>query len=142
MSYPISDMNYKIRLFLITSLFASAKCQDTPGTVIKGDDSVDCYYCGIKDNCELPFDTDDGKIIKCDKSCVKFDGYAKDGKRIVVRNCGYFTADECIDGIYYEDEDTIGTTCHCLQDKCNSSPVLYNIYSFILLTTAMSVFLL
>ena len=91
MSYPISDMNYKIRLFLITSLFALAKCQDTPGTVIKGDDSVDCYYCGIKDNCELPFDTDDGKIIKCDKSCVKFDGYAKDGKRIVVRNCGYFT---------------------------------------------------
>ena len=52
---------------------------------------MDCYYCGIKDNCELPFDTDDGKIIKCDKSCVKFDGYAKDGKRIVVRNCGYFT---------------------------------------------------
>ena len=103
---------------------------------------MDCYYCGIKDNCELPFDTDDGKIIKCDKSCVKFDGYAKDGKRIVVRNCGYFTADECIDGIYYEDEDTIGTTCHCLQDKCNSAPVLYNIYSFILITIAMSVFLL
>ena len=70
LSYPISDMNYKIRLFLITSLFALAKCQDTPGMVIKGD----------------------------------FDGYAKDGERIVVRNCGYFTGDECLDGIYYEDE--------------------------------------
>ena len=58
LSYPISDMNYKIRLFLITSLFALAKCQDTPGTVIKGDDSVDCYNCGIEDNCELPFDKD------------------------------------------------------------------------------------
>ena len=34
--------------------------------------------------------------FQCDKSCVKFDGYAKDGKRIVVRNCGYFTANECI----------------------------------------------
>ena len=45
------------------------------------------------------------KIIKCEKACVKLDGYAKDGKRIVVRNCGYFTGDECLDGIYYEDED-------------------------------------
>ena len=131
-------MNYKIRLFLITSLFALAKCQDTPGTVIKGDDSVDCYYC---DNCELPFDKDNGKIIKCEKACLKFDGYAKDGKRIVVRNCGFLTGDECLDGIS-KYEDTIGTTCHCQQDKCNSAPVLYNIYSFILITTAMSVFLL
>jgi hypothetical protein len=68
----ISDMNYKIRLCLITSLFALAICQDTPGTVIKGDDSVDCYHCDIEDN------------------------------------CGYFTGDECLDGIDYEDEDTIG----------------------------------
>ena len=105
LSYPISDMNYKIRLFLITSLFALAKCQDTPGMVIKGDDNVDCYNYGIKDNCELPFGKDNGKIIKCEKACVKFDGYAKDGERIVVRNCGYFTGDECLDGIYYEDED-------------------------------------
>ena len=158
-------MNYKVRLFLITSLFALAKCEDTPGTVIKGDDSVDCYYCGIEDNCEfhtfcdcatplkkinlhltfyceLPFDKYNGKIIKCEKACVKFDGYAKDGKRIVVRNCGYFTGDECLDGIYYEDEDTVGATCHCHQDKYNSAPVLYNIYNFIFITTPISVFLL
>jgi hypothetical protein len=135
-------MNYKIKLFLITSLFALAKCQDTLRMVIKGHDSVDCYYCGIEDNCELPFDKDNGKIIKCEKACIKFDGYAKDGKRIVVRNCGYFTGDECLDGIYYEDEDTIGTTCHCHQDKCNSAPVLYNIYSFIFIITPMSVFLM
>ena len=105
LSYLISDMNYKIRLFLITSLFALAKSQDTPGTVIKGDDSVDCYNYGIKDNCELPFGKDNEKITKCEKACVKFDGYAKDGERIVVRNCGYPTDDECVDGIlYYEDE--------------------------------------
>ena len=28
------------------------------------DESLECYYCGIKDNCEMPYDTDDGKLIK------------------------------------------------------------------------------
>ena len=53
-------MNYKIRLLLITTIFALTKCQDSPGTVIKGDGSVDCYHCDIEDNFELPFD-------KCDE---------------------------------------------------------------------------
>ena len=134
-------MNYKMRLFLITSIFVFAKCQDTPGTAIKGDDSVDCYECGIKDDCVLPFDINNGKIIKCDKSCVKYDGYAKDGERKVVRSCGYYTVDKCIDGIRYEDKYN-GTTCHCQKDKCNSAPVVNNLYSFIFITTPMTVFLL
>ena len=78
-------------LIQLTTMFVITNCQNPSETNVINDDSVNCYYCGIKDNCELPFDTDDGKIIKCDKSCVKFDGYARDGKRIVVRNCGYFT---------------------------------------------------
>merc|ERR1719270_112260 len=132
-------MNHIITIFTIASVLGIGKCQETSGTVIKEKDSMDCYYCGIKDNCELPFDKDDGKIIKCDKSCVKFDGFAKDGKRIVVRNCGYFTADECIDGIYYEDEDTIGTTCHCLQDKCNSAISSNVSWLLIIMTKVISV---
>ena len=78
-------------LIQLTTMFVITNCQNPSETNVINDDSVNCYYCGIKDNCELPYDTDDGKIIKCDKSCVKFDGYARDGKRIVVRNCGYFT---------------------------------------------------
>ena len=53
--------------------------------------------------------------------CLKFDGNAKDGKRVVVRTCGYFMANECVEGAHYEDPDTIGTICHCLNDDCNST---------------------
>ena len=122
-------MNYRIRLFLITSLFALSKCQDTPGTVIKGDDSVDCYNYGIKDNCELPFGKDNEKITKCEKACVKFDGYAKDGERIVVGNCGYFTGDESLD----EDEDELevctstsdgGTSEFCKKSFIMNAPLV------------------
>ena len=30
-------------------------------------------------------------------------------------------ADECVDGVNYEDIDTIGTICHCLDNNCNSA---------------------
>jgi hypothetical protein len=29
-------------------------------------------------------------------SCFKFDGYASDGKRIMMRDCGYFNTDDCV----------------------------------------------
>ena len=85
---------------------------------------LQCYYCGITDNCRIPYDVtpeSGAKNISCDKSCVKFDGTARDGKRVIVRNCGYFKANECVEGAYFEDPDTIGTICHCLEDKCNHS---------------------
>ena len=88
---------------------------------------LQCYYCGITDNCRIPYTTEaenGAKNITCDKSCVKFDGIARDGKRVIVRNCGYFKADECVEGAYFEDPDTIGTICHCLTDKCNHSDFL------------------
>ena len=94
----------------------SAKAQEVQ------DGPLQCYYCGITDNCRIPYATEPkngAKNITCDKSCVKFDGIARDGKRVIVRNCGYFKADECIEGAYFEDPDTIGTICHCLTDKCN-----------------------
>ena len=55
------------------------------------EDDKSCYYCGITDICEMPYDTDEAKYISCEKSCLKFDGNAKDGKRVVIRTCGYFT---------------------------------------------------
>ena len=97
--------------------------------VITGDEEVvqdgqlQCWYCGITDNCRIPYDTEATVAMKipCDKSCVKFDGTARDGKRVVIRNCGYFQADECVEGAFFEDPDTVGTICHCLEDGCNSS---------------------
>ena len=84
---------------------------------------IQCWYCGITDNCRIPYDTEADVAMKipCDKSCVKFDGTARDGKRVVIRNCGYFQADECVEGAFFEDSDTVGTICHCLEDSCNSS---------------------
>ena len=116
-------------LVAILALIQNVQC-DTP---VSESGMKSCYYCGIKDNCELPYDKDDGERIQCDKSCLKFDGQAKDGKRIVVRNCGYFTADECIHGASYEDTDTIGTICHCLEPDCNSAQLHYvnNISAFL-----------
>lgn len=92
-----------------------------------------CYYCGITDNCELPYDTENAKMIECEKSCMKFDGQAVDGKRIVVRNCGYFLADECIEGAFFENEDTIGTICHCTEPECNNAQQLVCSSMFILI---------
>ena len=84
---------------------------------------LQCWYCGITDNCRIPYDTEADVAMKipCDKSCVKFDGTARDGKRVVIRNCGYFQANECVEGAFFEDTDTVGTICHCLEDGCNSS---------------------
>ena len=113
-------------VIVITSLcLHSAVVQCDEEVTVKEESTLRCYYCGIVDICDLPYDNDDGKQIHCDKSCLKFDGQAKDGKRIVVRNCGFFLAEECISGTSYEDTDTVGTICHCLTDDCNASQCLH-----------------
>ena len=113
------------------------------GSVQSGESyaDVNCYYCGIADNCEIPYYKDEGALIKCDKSCLKFDGYARDGKRIVVRNCGYFYADECVEGSFFEDETTIGTICHCLEDSCNLATQSCQVTFVIFISTALLTFL-
>ena len=35
---------------------------------------IECFYCGVKDLCELPFDEDTVEKIECPASCLKFDG--------------------------------------------------------------------
>lgn len=102
---------------LIAMLFVRIKAQEDS---VVPSDGFKCYYCGITDSCAMPYDESEGKFINCDKSCMKFDGLATDGKRVVVRNCGYFTANECVEEAIFEDETTIGTICHCLEDTCNS----------------------
>ena len=103
------------------------------------DTQKECYYCGLVDNCEMPYDTEEGKKISCEKSCLKFDGNAKDGKRVVVRTCGYFMANECVEGAHYEDPDTIGTICHCLDDNCNSADHVISVsfWTSIIISTSM-----
>lgn len=97
--------------------------------------TITCQYCGIIDNCQLPYDKEEGKVIECDKSCMKFDGLAKDGKRIIVRDCGFFLTDECIDGHAFENEDTLGMLCHCTQPNCNLGAKMSA--SFILISTLL-----
>ncbi len=43
------------------------------------------------------------------RSCFKYDGYALDNKRIVVRDCGFFHADECVSNYPYDgDANVVG----------------------------------
>ncbi len=59
--------------------------------------------------------------IKCRHSCFKFDGLASDGKRVVMRDCGYFDANECVLNQNFEDGSAIGTICHCKEPDCNGA---------------------
>ena len=40
--------------------------------IILGDYS--CFYCGVKELCELPFDEETVERIDCPTSCLKFEG--------------------------------------------------------------------
>ena len=55
--------------------------------VVDTTDEKQCYYCGLVDNCAMPYNVEDENVkkISCEKSCLKFDGNAKDGKRVVLR---------------------------------------------------------
>ena len=107
--------------------------------VVDTTDEKQCYYCGLVDNCEMPYNVEDENVkkISCEKSCLKFDGNAKDGKRVVLRTCGYFTTDECVEGAFYEDKDTIGTICHCLDNDCNSAENFGKISVFLMTLTSI-----
>ena len=70
------------------------------------------------------------EIIKCEVSCFKFDGYANDGKRILMRDCGYFDTDECVSGQNFEDGTAVGTICHCKGHTCNGATTVITMGSF------------
>merc|ERR1712221_3909 len=70
---------------------------------------LQCFYCGIKDLCELPFDEETVEKIECPNSCLKFEGFSKDGQKVTVRDCGFFDADECTENHVYEGTTAVET---------------------------------
>ena len=80
-----------------------------------------CYYCGIEEPCPIDFSKhkDTTRTIKCFKSCLKFDGYSSTGKRVIVRDCGFYTTTECGNGPYDTRKSAEGSICHCMDDLCN-----------------------
>lgn len=78
-----------------------------------------CYQCGVTMTCENPFEN--ASLVTCQKSCMKFDGFAPDGMRVIMRDCGYFEAQGCVHDQPFERNSAVGTVCHCNDDdKCNS----------------------
>ena len=80
---------------------------------------IDCHYCGIRKLCTLPYVDTSSEKITCDKSCMKFDGEAPDGKRVLVRSCGFEDTNIC--NKTTEWNGSRGEKCICNAENCNSS---------------------
>lgn len=83
---------------------------------------IDCFYCGHKKLCELPFrPVNESDRISCPKACLKFDGKNDVGKRVIVRTCA---PDELQTNICVEDytyNGAKGKVCQCNAANCNSA---------------------
>lgn len=99
-------------LALVTILAAS----DVGPFFVEG--SIQCHYCGIRRLCQLPFDQEAAETITCDQSCMKFDGFADDGKRIIVRSCGHEDLNTWCNASY-DWNGSKGTYCLCNSANCN-----------------------
>ena len=55
----------------------------------------------------------------CPKACLKFDGFAPDGKRVIIRDCAAEGQDtnECVDSQEYSGAE--GQMCVCNAANCN-----------------------
>merc|ERR1712012_60566 len=92
-----------------------------------------CYYCGFEEPCPLDFKNhaDSVRIIKCKKSCLKFDGWTPDAiKRVVVRDCGYYSDTVCGSGKLDSQATASGTVCHCTTEKCNGASNIFSSTNF------------
>ena len=85
---------------------------------------IDCHYCGIRKLCTLPYDDSFSEKISCAKSCMKFDGFAEDGKRVLVRSCGFEDTNTCNKTIQWHGSK--GEKCICNAENCNSSNSKYS----------------
>ena len=63
--------------------------------------------------------------------------FSKSGQKVIVRDCGFFEADECTANKEYENTGATGTLCHCLTDDCNSAEKMRGLSSLLLLTTSI-----
>ena len=78
---------------------------------------IECHSCGIRKLCSLPYNADYAETITCKKACMKFDGYAEDGKRVLVRTCGLEDTNAC--NKTTEWHGSKGVTCICNAANCN-----------------------
>ena len=121
----------------------------------RADASITCYTCGLRSLCPLPYEVagpkeegessgdviqedvvveDNGNSnaraviekISCHDACIKFDGYADDGKRVIVRGCDLeemnLETNTCNDK--YDWFGAKGKMCTCNASKCNSASTL------------------
>jgi len=116
-------MTQALTLLATVLLCISLNCNPTSGLV---EDNVmpnqTCYYCGFESPCPLNFAKDESSVrtIKCKKSCMKFDGWTTDQqKRVIVRDCGYYSTTECFNGKLDSRGTAEGSVCHCTTEKCN-----------------------
>lgn len=117
---------------LLTLAFALTLAEEEPAAAgsepeesLTAADKVTCFRCGIGDICPFPWDEEGVETTECDrpKSCYKFDGHDIDGKRVILRDCGYFEAGECADQKDFENMEGVdGQICHCLEGSCNGAP--------------------
>jgi hypothetical protein len=84
---------------------------------------IECHYCGLKDQCTIPFDDSSSTKVTCAIGCLKFDGKSNydpdENKRSLVRGCGEEDMTACEPN--KEWFESKGTLCHCTTDLCNSS---------------------
>ena len=85
---------------------------------------IDCHYCGIRKLCTLPYVGTFSEKITCAKSCMKFDGEASDGKRVIVRSCGFEDTNIC--NKTTEWNGSTGEKCICNAANCNNASKIYS----------------
>merc|ERR1712156_615111 len=119
----------------IRSSNTNAEVQFSKGSLLVT--RLQCHYCGVKDLCKIPYYEDEAEFITCPVSCMTFQGFSKSGQKVIVRDCGFFEADECTANKEYENTGATGTLCHCLTDDCNSAEKMRGLSSLLLLTTSI-----
>ena len=95
---------------------------------------IECHYCGIRKLCSLPYDDTLAEKISCAKSCMKFDGQAEDGKRVLVRSCGVEDTNICNKTTTWHGSK--GEKCICNAANCNGATKTYETICSIIPTIA------
>ena len=102
---------------------------------------IECHYCGIRKLCTLPYDDTFSEKISCAKSCMKFDGQAEDGKRVLVRSCGVEDTNICNKTTTWHGSK--GEKCICNAANCNGVTKTYaNIYHVIPTAAFLLIFMI
>ncbi len=108
-----------------------------------GNEWVECWYCGPKKECPLPWTEEGTDKLNCSGSCMKFDGWTeKENHRVMMRDCGYFKAEECSEDETLFDGVTKGRLCHCMTDNCNGVDEIRSSFTVVLVSAVVVLFVL